>query len=309
MLTKVGLLPKGNREQIAFAYKMYKDTSKEGWDMSNLFKETFSIKVNVHWIGAWDSVSSIGFIPRELPFHKSNNAVKYFSHAVALDEHRAKFKAGHWTRAEETESRKGFFQRRKQSIEANFGDDLNEVDLDDVADECEDRENNEQEKQRQLKLIDEKITEIRKQTAKGKKMSDVKIDNFNPEIQAQYELKYQLQNSGDFKDTKVKEVFFTGCHADVGGGAVLNHTRHSLAKIPLRWMLRQSFKCNTGLSFNTDDLDYYGISLKTLYPMVTRRPPVVEKMPEDKPQVPSNDNPRYQYTEEEEDYYDSLCDG
>ena len=74
-------------------------------------------------------------------------------------------------------------------------------------------------------------------------------------------------------------------------------------------MLRQAFKCNTGLSFNTDDLDYYGISLKTLYPMVTRRPPVVEKMAEDKPQVPSNDNPRYQYTEEEEDYYDSLCDG
>lgn len=43
-----------------------------------------------------DTVSSVGLIPKRLPFTKSNTAVRYFRHAISLDEHRAKFKANHW---------------------------------------------------------------------------------------------------------------------------------------------------------------------------------------------------------------------
>jgi len=35
-------------------------------------------------------------IPRHLPFTSSNRSVKTFRHALALDEHRAKFKANVW---------------------------------------------------------------------------------------------------------------------------------------------------------------------------------------------------------------------
>jgi uncharacterized protein (DUF2235 family) len=38
-----------------------------------------------------DTVCSVGFIPRYLPFVTSNSSIQYFRHALALDEHRAKF--------------------------------------------------------------------------------------------------------------------------------------------------------------------------------------------------------------------------
>ena len=38
--------------------------------------------------------------------------------------------------------------------------------------------------------------------------------------------------------------------SDVGGGSVKNDERHSLARIPLRWMIRECFKVNTGIIFN-----------------------------------------------------------
>ena len=39
-----------------------------------------------------DTVASVGLIPYNLPFTQSNTAIKTFRHAVALDEHRVKFK-------------------------------------------------------------------------------------------------------------------------------------------------------------------------------------------------------------------------
>ena len=37
-------------------------------------------------------------IPRTLPFVRSNTAVRYFRHAISLDERRAKFTANHWNK-------------------------------------------------------------------------------------------------------------------------------------------------------------------------------------------------------------------
>ena len=71
-------------------------------------------------------------------------------------------------------------------------------------------------------------------------------------------------------ETDVKEVFFAGVHcgtfwffraqrtrylqisalSDVGGGSVINGTRHSLARIPLRWMIRECFDLNVGIIFD-----------------------------------------------------------
>ena len=43
-----------------------------------------------------DTVCSVGIIPRSLPFTHSNTAIRYFRHAISLDEHRAKFKSNHY---------------------------------------------------------------------------------------------------------------------------------------------------------------------------------------------------------------------
>ncbi|KAG6896290.1 hypothetical protein C0992_009315 [Termitomyces sp. T32_za158] len=58
----------------------------------------------------------------------------------------------------------------------------------------------------------------------------------------------------------------------VGGGSVTNKTPYSLARIPLRWMVRECFKANTGIMFNTDALRTIGLDPATLYPIVLPRP-------------------------------------
>ncbi|KAH8980218.1 hypothetical protein EDB86DRAFT_3137374 [Lactarius hatsudake] len=40
-------------------------------------------------------------------------------------------------------------------------------------------------------------------------------------------------------ETDAKEVWFAGCHTDVGGGSTPDSTEHSLANIPLRWMIQE----------------------------------------------------------------------
>ncbi|KAJ3510247.1 hypothetical protein NLJ89_g4791 [Agrocybe chaxingu] len=166
MIHKVGLLPTCNHQQVPFAYKMYTRTDDVGWKQSNAFKKAFSIDVNIEFLGVWDTVSSVGLIPRRLPFTTSNTVVRTFRHAIALDERRAKFKANLWNRPNDNE-----------------------------------------------KLL------------------------------------------------------------NIGGGSVENGVPFCLARIPLRWMIRECFKTNTGVAFHTDGLRDIGFDPSTLYPAVLPRPP------------------------------------
>jgi hypothetical protein len=43
---------------------------------------------------------------------------------------------------------------------------------------------------------------------------------------------------------------------DTDPPVVPNHTRHALARIPLRWMIRECFEAQTGLIFDMDRLHY-----------------------------------------------------
>ncbi|KAG9087036.1 hypothetical protein FS749_003215 [Ceratobasidium sp. UAMH 11750] len=63
MLHKVGLLPPFNYQQIPFAYHMYQRDDKEGWEMSNGFKQAFSIDVEINFMGLFDTVNSVGTSP------------------------------------------------------------------------------------------------------------------------------------------------------------------------------------------------------------------------------------------------------
>ncbi|KAJ3886497.1 WD40 repeat-like protein [Lentinula edodes] len=126
MIEKVGLIYKGNEAQIPFAYELYAasqnisplesitstDREKSGncmlhawqtlfWkdsgspvDLAGRFRETFSQRsVRVHFVGVWDTVSSVGVVRRKtLPLTTAGmDHVCYFRHALALDEHRVKF--------------------------------------------------------------------------------------------------------------------------------------------------------------------------------------------------------------------------
>ncbi|KAJ7097685.1 hypothetical protein C8R44DRAFT_643151, partial [Mycena epipterygia] len=94
MIKKVGLMYGGNVEQIPFAYKLYlsKDHDPAAGALNLKFKGTFSRDTGVHFLGAWESVTSTGLSWREpLPEMTSCDHICFFRHALAMDEHRVKF--------------------------------------------------------------------------------------------------------------------------------------------------------------------------------------------------------------------------
>ncbi|TFK69782.1 hypothetical protein BDN72DRAFT_767566 [Pluteus cervinus] len=96
MLYKIGVLPPHNEQQVDFAFSVSQIPGEKGNVLSKEFRTTFSRPVKVEFVGVWDTVSSVGIIPR---YHRNtsiNYAVKYVRHALALDERRARFRPITW---------------------------------------------------------------------------------------------------------------------------------------------------------------------------------------------------------------------
>jgi len=73
----------------------------------------------------------------------------------------------------------------------------------------------------------------------------------------------------DDVETDVQEVWFAGGHCDVGGGNVKNDEKHAAANIPLRWMVREVFRCNTGILWDIAQLKKFtGLDADKLHPEV-----------------------------------------
>jgi len=88
------------------------------------------------------------------------------------------------------------------------------------------------------------------------------------------------EKSKGLETTHVDEVWFVGCHCDVGGGSVDNGIKPNLAHISLRWMIRQCFKRETGMMFLKDKLEEFHLNPDSLYPVVKPRPdPPSSKVP------------------------------
>ncbi|CAE6457189.1 unnamed protein product [Rhizoctonia solani] len=240
MLHKVGLLPAYNHEQVPFAYKMFKRDDEEGWKMSNGFKRAFCVDVKIDFVGVFDTVNSVGLIPRELPFAKSNYLIRVFRHAVALDERRAKFQPNMWGRSTAAEEKLGEAGKKKV---------------------------------------------YRREKTKTGIWSYVSgWGSEEPAKQPDAKAKGSTHRGGhDFTtvaerghQTDVKEVWFVGAHCDVGGGSVPNETPNNLARIPLRWMIRECFLNNTGILFHSAELEEIGLSPASLWPTVKIPTPIAD---------------------------------
>ncbi|KAH6909129.1 hypothetical protein BKA70DRAFT_1277545 [Coprinopsis sp. MPI-PUGE-AT-0042] len=274
MIHKVGLLPSDNFEQVPFAYKMYQRTDEVGWELSNDFKRSFSINVTTDFIGVWDTVDSVGMIPKRLPFTTSNTSVRTFRHALSLDERRAKFKANLWNRP---------------AVEGDLGTGQPEVPNSAASTGSEPRERAPQRMMTeddgppiQLHLPKPRLRSKDGKPGEGTKSGAHAAPAATPtrpklrkhDSKEEVLHKWEKQYSSPAVKTDVKEVWFAGCHCDVGGGSVSNKTRHSLARIPLRWMVRECFKANSGILFLSERLTEIGLDPATLYPYVTPRPPM-----------------------------------
>jgi hypothetical protein len=223
MLQKVGLLPQSNIEQLSFAYAMYARDDEDGLKLSMQFKRTFSIDVKIQFLGVWDTVQSVGLVPKHLPFSGSNNAIVHFRHALSLDEHRVKFIP--------------FFCTGKPKRDAT---DSKASQPDDAA------------SQNHRHKVE------RRQHSEGSQAEE-------------YE---NHVNALTGPDSDVEEVFFAGAHCDIGGGSVQNGTRHSLARIPLRWMIRECFKVDTGIIFDEHMLKHeVGMDTDSIFKAPNPLPP------------------------------------
>ncbi|KAJ7712368.1 hypothetical protein B0H16DRAFT_1625180 [Mycena metata] len=242
MIHKVGLLPVDNHQQVPFAYRMYTRADAVGWAQSNAFKKAFSNDVHIDFIGVWDTVDSVGLIPRRLPFTTSNTIVRTFRHAVSLDEHRTKFKANLWNLPNEQEKDMGI----SHTVPATPAPNPNP-------------------NRRTPKF--RATLPFAKPHFKTSNESDEDVE------QTKYETYFVQRQHHKTRPTDVLEVWFAGCHCDVGGGSVPNDTRNSLARIPLRWMIRECFKADTGILFDAIRLQELGLDPATLYPFVLPRPP------------------------------------
>ncbi|QRW26716.1 choline transport protein [Rhizoctonia solani] len=290
MLHKVGLLPAYNHEQVPFAYKMFKRDDPEGWKMSNGFKRAFCTDVKIDFVGVFDTVNSVGIIPRELPFAKTNYLIRVFRHAVALDERRAKFKANMWGRATEEEEmlgaagKRGIYIRKKTLSGVNISSFVKgwEEFVDRVkVDHGKDKDGKAKEKQAGKQ---EKTTDVVEERA------DHDVEKDEDEKSGHHESIPDVSHHGGQDcstpeerehETDVKEVWFAGAHCDVGGGSVLNETKNHLARIPLRWMVRECFLNNTGILFHSTELAEIGLSPCSLWPIV--------KIPTPLPPLPTSE--------------------
>ncbi|KAJ7701379.1 hypothetical protein B0H17DRAFT_185765 [Mycena rosella] len=82
----------------------------------------------------------------------------------------------------------------------------------------------------------------------------------------EHRLRYQpylcepKQTGDSVSQTDVLEVWFVGCHTDVGGGEVANGVPGSLSQITLRWMVNQVLASSCGILFDLEALARAGIS-------------------------------------------------
>ena len=159
-----------------------------------------------------DTVDSVGFIPKRLPFTTSNNIVRTFRHAVSLDERRSKFKMDLWSTATEDE----------QKLSNQKPEHFQEL-----------QKQHEEDKKHSARLVHEHLSTFSRFQAKinGHHINsndgglqfhtEKRGSDFNGELVVLEDLKIEDQKMDSYEatysdqyngPTDVDEVWFAGCH-------------------------------------------------------------------------------------------------
>lgn len=95
-LHKCGLLHAQLQDLVPYAYDIYRRERR--MSVVEGFKVTFARDCPVHFLGVWDTVSSVGWVwdPETLPHTRENPDVAILRHAISIDERRAFYRANRW---------------------------------------------------------------------------------------------------------------------------------------------------------------------------------------------------------------------
>lgn len=100
VLHKCGLPEDGADNLLPYFMQMFQNTSPGDKSVVEDFKTTFGRPCHVHFLGLWDTVSTIGWIynPKHFPYTSNNPNVSIVRHAVSLDERRCFYRSNLWDR-------------------------------------------------------------------------------------------------------------------------------------------------------------------------------------------------------------------
>ena len=104
VLHMYGLLCAGNDALIPYIIRMFarhsreKGGMKETFEIAQSFKNTFSRECTIHFVGVWDTVSSVGWVfdPIRLPYSARNPSIRIGRHAVSTHERRCFYRSNLW---------------------------------------------------------------------------------------------------------------------------------------------------------------------------------------------------------------------
>jgi uncharacterized protein (DUF2235 family) len=111
LLKMYGLTAKGSDAFVPYAIRMFTGVNRKpalltspaphpisAFKLADDFKLTFSRQCKPHFVGVWDTVSSVGWIenPLWLPYSADNGDIGIGRHAIAIDERRAFFRTNLW---------------------------------------------------------------------------------------------------------------------------------------------------------------------------------------------------------------------
>ena len=104
VLHMFGLLCPGNDGLIPYVIRMYAKRTRDAAGMTHTFqvaegfKATFGRHCPLHFVGVWDTVSSVGWVwdPLKLPYTAQNPDMANGRHAISIDERRCYFRNNLW---------------------------------------------------------------------------------------------------------------------------------------------------------------------------------------------------------------------
>lgn len=97
VLKMFGLLRRGNENLVPYIVSMLRARSPD-FQIAYKFKKAFSRECKPHFVGVWDTVSSVGWIynPVTIPYSARNPDIGIGRHAVSVDERRCFFRQNLW---------------------------------------------------------------------------------------------------------------------------------------------------------------------------------------------------------------------
>lgn len=295
MLDYIGLLSHGNEEMVRFAWKAFSnwqarrsDDSPEGmakkkkqYEFLKGFRETFSRPVRrIRFLGLFDTVNSVpqfesAWMERSKFPYTARTSAKVVRHAVSIDERRAKFRqdliyqSAQKRACKDRHGHPGLMAREKlhEFQEKYRGRSHHQLGNSGAGGEQGGRNRG---RRPTLSVPEEEAPyRTRSHSVRSRRTnrsgvsgrdgpmmhdghSEVSI-GAHPETDDDGE---DFEESEDEHEQDIDEVWFSGGHADIGGGWSVEEGQKPASHIPLCWMVREAMRA--GLYFDPDKIQAMG---------------------------------------------------